>query len=62
MLRPTVDHDEECRRRVALSKQCAARFQRHRGRWLYDVLDRLRLEAAEKGDAGNEFKIAGRRT
>ena len=50
MLCPAVDHDEECRRRVALSKQCAARFQRYRGRPLYDMLDRLRLEAAEKGE------------
>src|SRR5208283_6168069 len=61
MLRPAVDHDEECRRWIALPKQCAARFQRHRGRRLYDMRDRLRLKAAEKGDAGNDFKIAGRR-
>ena len=61
MLGPAVDHDEECRRWVALPKQRAARFQRHGGRRLNDMLDRFWLEAVEKGDTGDDLNISGRR-
>jgi hypothetical protein len=61
MLCPAVDHDEECRRWGALSKQRTARFERHHGRRRNDILDCLRLKTPEKGDAGDDFKVRGRR-
>lgn len=57
MLCPAVDHDEERRRRVALSANGLARLQHHRGSRRNNVLNRFRLESAEYANPGDDLQI-----
>ena len=61
-LDPAVDHDEERRRRVPLSKQGLVRRQHDGSGARYDMRDGLRPQAAEDGDTADDLKIPARGT
>ncbi len=60
-LHPAADRDEEGSCRIALAKYALLRPMHGRRGGGDDVLDGLRLETAEHGDARDDLQVAGER-